>query len=503
MPKQMTAEQKLTYMTETPLPRLVLSLSVPTIVSMLITSFYNMADTYFVGLIGSASASGAVGVAFPLMAIMQAVGFMFGHGSGNHMARVLGAGDAADARKMAATGFFSAFFVGLAIMTIGLLAAEPLAYALGSTPTIAPYAMEYLGYLMPGAPFLIASLVLNNQLRFQGSAFYAMIGITSGAVLNIILDPLFIFTFGMGVAGAALATSLSQVVSFFLLLNGTRLGGNIRIHWRDYTPTLANFREILRGGVPSLARQSLNSLATVCLNLASGGYGDAAIAAMSIVTRVMMMTVSAIIGFGQGFQPICGFNYGAGLYERVRRAFWFCVRLCFCVLVVVSAAGHRTGAADHQPVSGSRPAGTGNRYAGAASAMRPHPPVRLYLPVQHDAADHGHRRARHGAGHGQTRPVLYSGGMGAGACLWPPGRAAGTASGRCAFLPAGHSADAAGFAQAARERGCKKSFKDVNVLPSFSVLSVEALSAMPRACGEGGEMPVKLGIVSYITQVLR
>ena len=336
MPKQMTAEQKLTYMTETPLPRLVLSLSVPTIVSMLITSFYNMADTYFVGLIGSASASGAVGVAFPLMAIMQAVGFMFGHGSGNHMARVLGAGDAADARKMAATGFFSAFFVGLAIMTIGLLAAEPLAYALGSTPTIAPYAMEYLGYLMPGAPFLIASLVLNNQLRFQGSAFYAMIGITSGAVLNIILDPLFIFTFGMGVAGAALATSLSQVVSFFLLLNGTRLGGNIRIHWRDYTPTLANFREILRGGVPSLAR--LNSLATVCLNLASGGYGDAAIAAMSIVTRVMMMTVSAIIGFGQGFQPICGFNYGAGLYERVRRAFWFCVRLCFCVLVLVSAA---------------------------------------------------------------------------------------------------------------------------------------------------------------------
>ena len=338
MPKQMTAEQKLTYMTETPLPRLVLSLSVPTIVSMLITSFYNMADTYFVGLIGSASASGAVGVAFPLMAIMQAVGFMFGHGSGNHMARVLGAGDAEDARKMASTGFFSAFFVGLAIMAFGLLGADPLAYALGSTPTIAPYTKAYLGYIMPGAPFLIASLVLNNQLRFQGSAFYAMIGITSGAVLNIILDPLFIFTFGMGVGGAALATSLSQVVSFFLLLAGTRRGGNIRIRWHDFTPTLANFREILRGGVPSLARQGLNSLATVCLNLASGGYGDAAIAAMSIVTRVMMMAVSAIIGFGQGFQPICGFNYGAGLYERVRKAFWFCVKLCFCVLVVVSAA---------------------------------------------------------------------------------------------------------------------------------------------------------------------
>ena len=345
MPKQMTAEQKLTYMTETPLPRLVLLLSVPTIVSMLITSFYNMADTYFVGLIGSASASGAVGVAFPLMAIMQAVGFMFGHGSGNHMARVLGAGDAADARKMASTGFFSAFFVGLAIMALGLLAADPLAYALGSTPTIAPYAKAYLGYLMPGAPFLIASLVLNNQLRFQGSAFYAMIGITSGAVLNIILDPVFIFTFGMGVAGAALATSLSQAVSFFLLLAGTRRGGNIRIRWHDFTPTLANFREILRGGVPSLARQGLNSLATVCLNLASGGYGDAAIAAMSIVTRVMMMAVSAIIGFGQGYQPVAGYNYGAKRYDRVREAFLFMsvsatVFMAICAVPGYLAAPH-------------------------------------------------------------------------------------------------------------------------------------------------------------------
>ena len=341
MPKQMTAEQKLTYMTETPLPRLVLSLSVPTIVSMLITSFYNMADTYFVGLIGSASASGAVGVALPLMAIMQAVGFMFGHGSGNHMARVLGAGDAEDAHRMASTGFFSAFFTGVAIMALGLAALEPLVYALGATPTIAPYAEEYLGYLMPGTPFLIASLVLNNQLRFQGSAFYAMISMLTtviGAVINIVLDPVFIFVLDMGVAGAALATSLSQMVSFFLLLAGTRRGGNIRIRWRDFSPSAASFREIFRGGVPSLARQGLNSLATVCLNLAAGGYGDAAIAAMSIVSRVMMMAVSAIIGFGQGFQPICGFNYGAGLYGRVRRAFWFCVKLCFCVLVVISAA---------------------------------------------------------------------------------------------------------------------------------------------------------------------
>lgn len=338
MSKPMTSEQKLRYMTETPLPKLVLSLSVPTVISMLITSFYNMADTYFVGLIGSASASGAVGVVFPFMAIMQAVGFMFGHGSGNHISRVLGAGDAEDAQRMAATGFISAFIAGVIIMLIGLIGSEPLVYLLGSTDTIAPYAQEYLRYLMPGVPFLVSSLVLNNQLRFQGSAFYAMIGITSGALLNVVLDPLFIFGLGMGVAGAALATSLSQIVSFFLLLAGTARGGNIRIRLRCFSPSVANFAEIFRGGVPSLARQGLNSLSTVCLNLAAGGYGDAAIAAMSIVSRIMMMVISAIIGFGQGFQPICGFNYGAKLYGRVRSAFWFCVKLCFAVLVVLALA---------------------------------------------------------------------------------------------------------------------------------------------------------------------
>ena len=333
MPKQMTAEQKLIHMTQEPLPRLIVSLSVPTVISMLITSFYNMADTYFVGLIGSASASGAVGVIAPLMAIMQAVGFMFGHGSGNHMSRVLGAGKTDEAERMAATGFVSAFIAGVIIMLVGLAASEPMVYLLGSTPTIAPYAQDYMHYLMPGVPFLISSLVVNNQLRFQGSAFYGMIGITSGALLNVALDPLFIFTFEMGGAGAALATSISQAVSFVLLLLGTRKGGNIRIRLRCFTPNFHHFKEIFRGGSPSLARQGLNSLATVCLNLAAGGYGDAAIAAMSIVSRIMMMTVSAIIGFGQGFQPICGFNYGAKLYGRVRKAFWLCVRICFFVLV--------------------------------------------------------------------------------------------------------------------------------------------------------------------------
>ncbi|MEG2316982.1 MAG: MATE family efflux transporter, partial [Clostridia bacterium] len=252
MPRMMTPEQKLIYMTETPLARLVCTLAIPTIISMLISSFYNMADTYFVGLIGSVSATAAVGVAFPLMSVMQAVGFMFGHGSGNHMARALGAGETADAERMSATGLVSAFICGVIIMIAGAAAARPLSLLLGATPTIAPYAEQYILYLMPGTPFLVAGLVLNNQLRFQGSAFYSMIGITSGALLNVVLDPLLIFGLQMGVAGAALATSLSQVVSFGLLLAGTRRGGNIRLRLRCFTPTLANFREIFRGGVPSL-----------------------------------------------------------------------------------------------------------------------------------------------------------------------------------------------------------------------------------------------------------
>ena len=339
MTRAQTQEEKLLRMTETPIPRLVISLSVPTIISMLITSLYNMADTYFVGLIGNPSATGAVGVCLPLMAILQAVGFMFGHGSGNYISRALGAQDMDNARRMASTGFFWSLLGGCVIAAGGLIFLAPLMLALGSTPTILPYAMDYARYILLGSPWLVASLVLNNQLRFQGNAVFAMVGVTVGAVLNIGLDPLFIFTFGMGVGGAALATILSQLVSFLLLLLGTRQGGNIRIRLKQFSFTLAMFKEIIRGGIPSLFRQGFASLAIIALNFAAGVYGDTAIAAMSIVSRVMMFAVSAVIGFGQGFQPICGFNYGAKLYGRVRKAFWFSAKLSFGVLLGASAIG--------------------------------------------------------------------------------------------------------------------------------------------------------------------
>lgn len=331
-------QQKFDRMTKTPIPRLIGELAVPTIISMLVTSFYNMADTFFVGKINT-SATAAVGIVFPLMAMIQAFGFFCGHGSGNYISRQLGAHNFEDASKMSATGFVSAFVLGLGILVVGFLFTDPLLHIMGSTETILPYARSYMRIILIGAPYMTASLVLNNQLRFQGSAFYSMIGITTGAVLNIGLDPLFIFVLDMGVAGAALATIISQFVSFCLLIAGTFRGGNLRLNLRDFSPSLKYYQNIVKGGAPSLFRQGLGSFATVCLNLMAGPYGDAAIAAMSIVTRISQFAASVVIGFGQGFQPVCGFNYGAKLFKRVQEGFWFCVKFCTSVLLVAAVCG--------------------------------------------------------------------------------------------------------------------------------------------------------------------
>ena len=325
-------------MTEAPIPGLIGRLAVPTIISMLITSFYNMADTFFVGKIGT-SATAAVGVVFPVMAIIQALGFFCGHGSGNSISRHLGSKDVQSARELASTGFFLAFALGTLLMVLGLVFLDPLSHLLGSTKTIFPYTRDYLRFILLGAPYMTAQLVLNNQLRFQGNAFYAMIGITSGGVLNVILDPIFIFVFDLGISGAAIATILSQFVSFCLLLVGLRVSKCIPIHLRNVRLTALRLREIMGGGLPSLFRQGLGSIATTTLNIAANPYGDAAIAAMSVVSRIMMFANSALIGFGQGFQPVCGFNYGADKYDRVKEAFWFCVKVSTAVLLGLAVLG--------------------------------------------------------------------------------------------------------------------------------------------------------------------
>lgn len=332
-------EQKYRQMTEPPVSRLICKLAVPCIVSMLVTAFYNMADTYFVGMLKSNAATGAVGVVFSMMAIIQAVGFFFGQGSGNYISRELGKKNYREASNMAATGFYAALFAGLLICIVGQIFLEPLAYLLGSTPTILPYTEAYLRVILFGAPWMTASLVLNNQLRFQGSANYAMVGIVSGAILNIALDPLLIFVFDLGVAGAGWATIISQLVSFFLLYHGCSKGSNIRINIRNVRIQWHYFKMIIRGGLPSLARQCLASVASICLNHAAQPYGDAAIAAMGVVQRLTMFGFSAMLGFGQGFQPVCGFNYGAGLYSRVKAGFWFCVKISFGFLLGIGILG--------------------------------------------------------------------------------------------------------------------------------------------------------------------
>ncbi len=331
-------EQKLKRMTTEPVEGLVARMAVPTIVIMLISALYNMADTYFVSGLGT-SATAAVGVSFSLMAVIQAIGFFFGHGSGNYISRSLGAGRTGDASRMAMTGFASSLAAGALVAAGGLLFLEDFAISLGSTPTILPHAKEYLVFILLGAPWMVGSLMLNNLLRFQGSAAYGMAGMTGGAVLNVALDPLFIYTFELGVAGASLATMASQFVGFCLLLAGCAKGGNIAVRFAHFSPQPWHFREIFRGGFPSLCRQGLLAVSTVFLNHAAREFGDAAIAALSIVRRVYWVAGSALIGWGQGFQPVCGFNYGAGLYARVRRAFWFCFKSSFWVLLAFSVLG--------------------------------------------------------------------------------------------------------------------------------------------------------------------
>ena len=332
-------EQKYRMMTEPPVGRLICKLAIPCIISMLVTAFYNMADTYFVGMLKSNAATGAVGVVFSMMAIIQAVGFFFGQGSGNYISRELGKKNYEEASIMAATGFYAALLTGLVICIIGQIFLEPLAYLLGSTPTILPYTESYLRVILLGAPWMTASLVLNNQLRFQGSASYAMVGIVSGAILNIALDPLMIFVMDLGVAGAGWATIISQFVSFCLLYRGCSKGSNIRIRIRNVRFRLFYFGMVVKGGLPSLARQSLASVATICLNHAAQPYGDAAIAAMGVVQRITMFGASTMLGFGQGFQPVCGFNYGAALYSRVKKGFWFCVKVSAAFLISLSVLG--------------------------------------------------------------------------------------------------------------------------------------------------------------------
>ena len=303
-------------MTETPVPRLIWRLAIPTIISMLVSSIYNTADTFFVSQLGT-SAAGAVGVVFSVMAIIQAIGFTIGMGAGNILSRQLGAKEDEEATITASTGFAFALVLSLLLSIFGIAFQKDLMRLLGATETILPYAEAYAEYIFLGCPVMCLSFVMNNYLRAEGKAMYGMIGITIGGVLNIFLDPIFIFTLGFGTAGAAMATALSQLISFCILLSFFLRGkSSVRISLMKVSRDIKLYLKIVLIGLPTLMRQGLASIASVALNVAAAAFGDAAVAAMSITGRIMMFAFSAMLGFGQGFQPVSSFNYGAKRFDR-------------------------------------------------------------------------------------------------------------------------------------------------------------------------------------------
>ncbi len=315
-------EEKYLEMTTEPVEKLVLKFAVPAILTMLITSIYNIVDTMFVGRI-STEATAAVGIVFTYQSIIQAVAFFFAQGSANYISRVIGAREDDKAENMASVGFYSAIIVGIVLMLVGLLFTDPILRILGSTETILPDARSYFRVILIGAPYCMATFVINVQMRLQGNAKLGMIGMATGAILNMIFDPIFIFVMGLGVAGAALSTILTQLISFIILWNLSTKNGGVKISLKNFKPTVQSYIEIAGGGLPSLLRQSLGSIAGICMFQFAGSYGDSVIAALSIINKVSMVVMSLITGFGQAFQPVSGFNYGAKLYDRVEKAFWF------------------------------------------------------------------------------------------------------------------------------------------------------------------------------------
>ena len=334
----MTAEQRNHMLLCDPVSRVIPKLAVPTIISMLITNIYNMADTFFVSQLGI-SASGAVGVIFSAMAIIQAVSFMIGMGAGTHVSQALGAGNREKADAYASTSFFTAFIVGVILAFFSLTNIDAVVRFLGSTETIAPYAKDYATYIFYAMPFMMCSFVMNNLLRFEGLTMYGMVGITAGGILNIVLDPILIFALDMGTAGAALATALSQVVSFCILLTMCNTKADaLSIRFSHFKPSLRIYGGICYNGIPSLGRQGIASISNILLNNAAGVYGDAAIAAMSIVCRYAMFINSSVIGFGQGFQPVCGAAFGAKQTARCQEAYRFCQRVAIAFSLAAGLA---------------------------------------------------------------------------------------------------------------------------------------------------------------------
>lgn len=321
-------------MTEIPVEKLVFLLGVPSTVSMLISHIYNAVDTYFVGRLGT-SASGAVGIVFGIMAFLQAFAFMYGQGAGNIISRLLGSKNEEKANVVASTAIIGSFSTGIIISVAGIICIRPLLFLMGSTDTIYPFAKSYALWIFATAPFIMCSLTLNNLFRYQGKSYLGTISIITGAVLNMVLDPILMFRFGLGINGAGISTAVSQLIGFLVIITLYQSRySELNFSFPDIHKIISIIPRICATGLPALSRQGLGSISTMLLNRQARIFGDIAVAAMSIVNRIVFLAFAFALGISQGFQPVAGFNYGAGKMDRVKKGFVFTILVSNIIIII-------------------------------------------------------------------------------------------------------------------------------------------------------------------------
>lgn len=327
--------KKMELLGNAPIPKALVSLGIPIMIGMLINALYNLVDAYFVGGLGE-SPMGAISIVFPLGQVVVGLGLMFGNGAASYLSRLLGSGDKKTANIVASTALYSSVLIGAVLIIFATIFLKPILTFLGATETIMPYALTYARIYVISCIFNVFNVTMNNIVASEGAAKTTMLALLLGAVINIGLDPLFIYTFDMGVAGAAIATAISQFVSTLVYLTYIlRKRSAFTFSIKDFIPTQQTFVEILKIGIPTLTFQLLTSLSITLINRASSTYGDAVIAGMGAVTRVTSMGTLVVFGFLKGFQPIAGFSYGAKNFKRLRESIRISIlwSTIFCVVV--------------------------------------------------------------------------------------------------------------------------------------------------------------------------
>ena len=332
--------KKMELLGSTSIPKALLAMGIPTMIGMLVNAFYNLVDAYFVGGLGE-SQMGAISVVYPLGQVVVGLGLLFGNGAASYISRLLGRGDKENADKVASTALYSSVSVGAVIILISMVFLHPILKLLGATDSILPYAATYAGIYIVSCIFNVFNVTMNNIVTSEGAAKTTMCALLTGAVLNIALDPLFIYVFDLGVAGAAIATAISQIVSTCVYLTYIfRKKSVFHFRVKDCTYAKETMSEIFKIGIPTLVFQILTSVSISLINNAAGDYGDSAIAGMGVVTRLISMGSLSVFGFIKGFQPIAGYSYGAKKFDRLREAIKTSIlwSTAFCVIFGVILA---------------------------------------------------------------------------------------------------------------------------------------------------------------------